>query len=218
MTRSKKQAYSANIILSNEGEEVTFSEQDGKFKPLSAAQILENVLITGKSTDNSVLGVLVQESVDEVKQLIKSNIRSFMLAAIGFETDSYDRRIRVDHCNGRMSAVTEYLSEYTKDFVSKSIEEYIKKNEENIKKTIHAAISSEIKSTLANNSHYNSVRSKLAEMAQSIIDSEMDKLVEEKLLIQQVVERSLTSSLLAKATSGEISQAKEAAKYAKRRR
>jgi hypothetical protein len=65
-----------NVILKNENEEVVFTEKDGKLQPLSVNEILENVLITGKDSENSVLGVLVQESMDDVKRQIKSNIRS----------------------------------------------------------------------------------------------------------------------------------------------
>lgn len=219
--RSKKTtatATTAEIILKTD-EKVVFAEQDSKFQKLSVDQILENTLITGKDSSNSVLGALIQEAMDDVKMDIKKNIRSVMLKAIGFEVDRWgEGRLDVDHCNGRMSEVSNCISQYTGQFVRNTIEEYIRSHEDSIISTVQKAIAQEIKTEISRTSHYNSVRSKLTEMAQTIISSEVDSLTKEKLMIQQAVEKSLESSLLAKATPAEIKEAREIAKNVKRSR
>jgi len=208
----------SEIILKNGDEEVVFSKDDkGKFRQMPIDQILEKTLITGENVNNSVLGVLIQESMDELKNDIKRSIRVVMLQAIGFQKDSFGGHFTVDHCNGRMSAISDYLSQYTKDFVKKEIENYIKENESNIKGILHKGLAKEIEQELHRNT-YGTVKHHLQQMAQEVISSEIDNLSEEKLMIKDVVQRSVDKCLLSPVTPKEQVAAKEVARRAKRRR
>lgn len=86
-----------------------------KIKPEEAiAEEMEKIVLTD-SPDDTIQVSLFQEIIDkarnDLKSALETNLKSTVLASLGFSKDSWNEHgWRVDHCNGRMSAVTSLIS------------------------------------------------------------------------------------------------------------
>ena len=61
------------------------------------------------------------EAYDELKAGFKNNLRTTVLSIMGFES-RWNNSYEVDHCNGRQSMMTEYLSGKVKDMIREEID------------------------------------------------------------------------------------------------
>lgn len=81
----------------------------------AVAEEMERVVLSDVEEINvSLFQGIIDKARDELKTSLERNIKGTVLNALGFEKSSYGNGWNVDHCNGRMSAVTNIISEELK--------------------------------------------------------------------------------------------------------
>lgn len=81
---------------------------------------------------------LTNQAYEELKQEFKSNLKANVLHIAGFRKDSFHRENwEVDHCNGRSSSVTQYLSSKVQHLMHQEMDQHV--TAEEIKPLIKAA-------------------------------------------------------------------------------
>jgi hypothetical protein len=94
--------------------------KEGKDGKLSAKKLEDNdafeasILEEGveKMLENDV-NKLANEAYEELQKSFKHTLKGNVLRIVGFD-NRYDQKWEVDHCNGRHSAITEYMSDRVK--------------------------------------------------------------------------------------------------------
>lgn len=84
------------------------SEED-----VAQANVDDMLEIGGPTTFNSKLAKTIEEAESELLSVLKQNLKENVLALMGFEKDSWGRQKggwKIDHCNGRMSHVSDYVA------------------------------------------------------------------------------------------------------------
>jgi uncharacterized protein (DUF1697 family) len=95
------------VILTNDGTNLE------KVKAEEAiAQEMEKIILSDvEELEVSMFQDIIDNARNELKKTLEQNLKGTVLRSLGFEKDSYGGGgYRVDHCNGRMSAVTDLLS------------------------------------------------------------------------------------------------------------
>lgn len=70
-----------------------------------------------KASDQSMFQEVLDEARNEILTMLKTGIKQTVLACLGFEKDIRGDGFRVDHCNGRMSKVTELVRVEVQDIL-----------------------------------------------------------------------------------------------------
>lgn len=84
-----------------------------------ATEIMENKLGFSDTNISQRLQSEIQAAIDETYKSFKNSMKKTVLHALGFEADSWGRDYwRIDHCNGRMSAVTDHVAHLVQSFFS----------------------------------------------------------------------------------------------------
>lgn len=88
-----------------------------KFAEVSADEVLtqemENIVISPiEEMQTSLFQEIIDNARNDLKTSLEKNLKSTVLSSLGFEKDNWGNGgFRVDHCNGRMSAVTGLIAE-----------------------------------------------------------------------------------------------------------
>jgi hypothetical protein len=89
-----------------------------KVKPEEAiAAEMEKIVLTDvEEIEVSMFQEIIDKARSDLKTSLERNLKSTVLNALGFEKDTWgsNHGWKVDHCNGRMSAVTNLISEEVK--------------------------------------------------------------------------------------------------------
>lgn len=129
-------------------------------------EVADAILLNPESC-NSKLQKITDDVTEELEQLIKRDLKKAVLKILGFEVDRWnDNRIEIDHCNGRMSEVTNYLAISVKDLLKKiNLDDFTltKKEIADIKKELRADLKERVRRDLYKMSHdiVNSVLKKI---------------------------------------------------------
>lgn len=106
--------------------EITQGKKGLQAKELTPEQLFEVSLLdegTTKLLENDI-NRLTNEAYDELKEEFKANIKANVLQIAGFRKDSWGSRNawEVDHCNGRNSMVTQYISSKVQQMMSQELD------------------------------------------------------------------------------------------------
>lgn len=116
---------------------------DSEVAAMSAEEMLG-----GSVAKTHPIQVMVQRAVDDVSSSFEKNLKKIAFRAVGFEED-YGNSWRIDHCNGRMSAVTDFVCDFARNLFKslnlKSVEDVLSEKD---LKDIKKLVSDEIKSIL----------------------------------------------------------------------
>ncbi len=80
-----------------------------------------------KATETCLARFTEASLTSMIDTLLQAQIEQLSLSILGLEKDTWSKNWKVDHCNGRMSALTELISFRVKDLVSSLIEEEVEK-------------------------------------------------------------------------------------------
>jgi hypothetical protein len=109
----------------------------------------------------------IQEAVDETYKSFKSSIKDTILKSLGFEKDRWGgQKWEVDHCNGRMSSVTENIShmarswfkeigaeEFCESLLKTEKQELLKQIEKEVKQQSKIIVQNYLRTAVANSIH-----------------------------------------------------------------
>ena len=105
------------VIIANEGDLKGF-----KLKQISAEKYLDMAaeMIIFKDVDiseNNIMQNAIDAAQKTLSETLEANIKNTVLSTLGFEKDSWKDNggWKIDHCNGRMSIVSDLISKKIKD-------------------------------------------------------------------------------------------------------
>lgn len=112
----KKKKNSPFIQVGNSFFKVIKTDDKVELLPIKAEEAIseemEKIVLSPQEDEINVS--IFQEIIDnarsELKTSLERNLKATVLTSLGFEKDTWGGGFRVDHCNGRMSAVTELIS------------------------------------------------------------------------------------------------------------
>lgn len=129
------------VKLQDQYYEVTIGEKGLQLVPVDAMKYLassvEKTVLGNEVTQlaedgDNIMQKIIDQAREELMTKLKSGIKETVLASLGFEKDSWHGRgFKVDHCNGRMSTVTQLISkELEKELLSISMADFTISNKE----------------------------------------------------------------------------------------
>ena len=118
--------------------------------------------------------------------LLKHQIEEFSLKALGLERESFSGKWKIDHCNARMSKLTELIDEEVVTMISSLIQEEIvswinSPEKQKYISTIKRSIESEIKEQVRQGS-YRRVRQVAEEVSNTLFDKAISNVLNSKSL------------------------------------
>ncbi len=129
---------------------VEVSLQEGKFvtKVLSKDEMAEAHLL-GEIKDNIATSLqrVLDETREDIKTSFKEQLKANVLKVIGF-SNSWGKW-EVDHCNGRMSTITELVAKEAREFVAKEVANISKVYDDKEIEAIRALVKKEMKDRIA---------------------------------------------------------------------
>lgn len=128
-----------------------------------------------KLLDND-MAKLAKEAYEEIKKSFKSNLKKTVLKTLGFEND-YGEGWKVDHCNGRMSEVTNYLSQKVKSMFHSEVDPVIADMMPTLMKDVQKEIKKEFKELFLRETR-NEARRRAKIAAQGFLEQLMTKEVQ----------------------------------------
>ena len=85
--------------------------------------VLGNEAMGLAEDEDNVMQQVIDQTRDELMKTLKQGIKETVLGILGFEKNSWgERGFKVDHCNGRMSSVTDLISHELKQELLRSEE------------------------------------------------------------------------------------------------
>lgn len=91
------------------------------------------------------LNKIAEQSYSELLNTLKNDIKGTVLKCLGFEKNSWGDEWRVDHCNNRMSVVSEHISEHVKKTVKSEIDDFMLKEAPKVLKEARKVLAKEFK-------------------------------------------------------------------------
>ena len=142
----------------------------------------------------------IQDTVDETYKSFKNGMKEAVLSSLGFDRDWGGAKWRVDHCNGRMSAVTEHISHLARDFFKEvKIEELADALTDEDKQAIRNDVVKEVKSAVMylvrdrlKSQIYESITNSLHDVVKNTVEEEIAK---HKQTITDTVKKQLDSAV-----------------------
>lgn len=142
---------------------------------LFEVEVLEEGFANALKTD---INRVTREAYDELCNSFKRDIKGVILKQLGFDRN-YDDQWRIDHCNGRMSVVTEHLSHKVKEMFKTEVDAIIEEIMPQIKKEARTAVYTELKEAYqreARECARNLARTEAKEFVTELLKSKMEKL------------------------------------------
>lgn len=162
------------IKLDDKLLEVTQGKKGFQIKELSDNDLLEVSLLdegVEKFIENDV-NRLTNEAYDELKKSFKETLKSNVLKVIGFEYrwNQWD----VDHCNGRMSQLTTYMSEKVKNMITAELDKLLQVDVEQLMKPVRQTLVKDFQEAFEREAR-NRIREQAAASAADFVKDIMDK-------------------------------------------
>ena len=168
-----------------------------KFRPISTEEAVnvefeKIVLDPAESIKVSIFQEAIDKAQERLKTELENGLRGTVLRSLGFEHDQWSKAWKVDHCNGRMSAVTDLLAKELKDKMLKinlatdfELDEKLVKNlKSEMKKEFETAYRQKLR---------NVVYGQAEKMAVAHVDEMMKELTENKL--KEIAEAMIQKTL-----------------------
>lgn len=99
---------------------------------------------------NNEVNQIVQETYDDLRKQLRGDIKRIVLNTLGFD-NRYGHRWEVDHCNGRMSVVTELITDEARKVLQEEMSAFIHNAKDEILEEIRPTIAKEFKTRIRNN-------------------------------------------------------------------
>lgn len=103
---------------------ISFDYSEGvgfrEISEMDKLQIAEDAILKGDDSFASSLADTIEDARDNLLNGLRKGINNTVLKSLGFEKSNWnsDNGWSVDHCNGRMSAITEHIKVEVKDLLS----------------------------------------------------------------------------------------------------
>lgn len=127
---------------------------------------------------NNDLNKTVNEAYKELRSQLKEGLKATVMSIMGFRGDSWSRKWEVDNCNGRSSAVTQYLSESMSQLLREEIKKITDEEKAELMKEIRPAIRQELRRNFmeqVRRETYQTVTTASKEFLKELMDKEMKK-------------------------------------------
>lgn len=135
------------VKLDNELIEITEGKKGLEAKKLSTDTLVEVSLLdegVEKLIENDI-HKLANEAYSELQRNFKDTLKCNVLKVVGFDNRWSDRGWEVDHCNGRMSHLTEYMSSKVKSMFSEEFDKMLQPEIEKMLEPTKKALVKEFK-------------------------------------------------------------------------
>lgn len=143
---TKKVAKSRSLVkLDDKIIEIVKNEKGLKARELTADEVFE-ISVLDTPVENLIkndLNTLANEAYDELQNTFKHDLKKNVLKIVGFN-NSWDKW-EVDHCNGRSSVLTEYMSVKVQQMFRAEFEKMLQPEIEDILKPVKKAFLDEFK-------------------------------------------------------------------------
>lgn len=142
----------------------------------------------------------IQATVDETYKSFKDGMKEAVLNSLGFERDWGGTKWKVDHCNGRMSTVTEHISHLARDFFREvKIENVANTLTDKDRQELHSEVVREVKNAVIYMVR-DRLNSQIYEVISATINDIVTKAVEEEIAthkqkIKDTVKKQLDSAV-----------------------
>jgi len=91
----------------------------------------------------------VNAAINETLATIKQSIKAFVMSSMGFSKDSWRGAWEVDHCNGRMSEISKFVSDRAKEIIGElDLQQAMvmtDKEKQEIRNSLHKSMVEEVK-------------------------------------------------------------------------
>lgn len=124
---------------------------------------------------------IANEAYKGVLDQLRTGIRKSVLSTLGFAEDSWNRGLSVDHCNGRMSAVRDYVSDRVKQVLRDEADKLFdsEKERKSLAKEMAPALKREFKDVFMSevaDTIRQQAQEAATEFVKELVSSEMEKL------------------------------------------